>query len=97
MIIIIVITVIIIQVLGGSWVVTSISGVVSRITIVIAHIMGLVTPRITTHEPPSNPEAEFSATLVGLASRGDFFKGSWNNMMLRLLLCRIKGFMIFGV
>ena len=37
-------------VLGGSWVV--ISGVVSRVTIVIIHIRGLITPLITTHEPP---------------------------------------------
>ena len=40
-------------VLGGSWVV--ISGVISRVSILIAHIRGLVTPLITTHEPPSNP------------------------------------------
>ena len=38
-------------VLGGSWVV--ISGVISRVTIVITHIGGLITPLITTHEPPS--------------------------------------------
>ena len=38
-------------VLGGSWVV--ISGVISRATIVITHIRGLITPLITTHEPPS--------------------------------------------
>ena len=37
--------------LGGSWAV--ISGVLSRVTIVIAHIRGLITPLITTHEPPS--------------------------------------------
>ena len=37
--------------LGGSWVV--ISGVVSRVTIVITQIWGLITPLITTHEPPS--------------------------------------------
>ena len=36
---------------GGSWVV--ISGVISRVTIIITHIRGLVTPLITTHEPPS--------------------------------------------
>ena len=38
-------------VLGGSWVV--ISGVTSTVTIVITHLRGLMTPRITTHEPPS--------------------------------------------
>ena len=36
--------------LGGSWVV--ISGVIIRLTIVITHIRGLITPVITTHEPP---------------------------------------------
>ena len=39
--------------LGGSWVV--ISGVISRVTVFITHIRGLITPRITTHEPPSRP------------------------------------------
>ena len=38
-------------ILGGSWVV--ISGVISRVTIVITHIRGLMTPFMTTHEPPS--------------------------------------------
>ena len=38
-------------VLGGSWVV--ISRVISRVTILITHIKGLITPLITTHEPPS--------------------------------------------
>ena len=37
--------------LGGSWVV--ISGVRSRVTIVITHIQGFVAPLKTTHEPPS--------------------------------------------
>ena len=37
--------------LGGSWVV--ISGIISGVTINITHITGLVTPLITTHEPPS--------------------------------------------
>ena len=37
--------------LGGSWLV--ISGVISRVTIGITHIRGLMTPLITTHEPPS--------------------------------------------
>ena len=38
-------------VLGGSWVV--ISRVISRVSILITHIRGLLTPLITTHEPPS--------------------------------------------
>ena len=37
--------------LGGSWVV--ISRVISRVTIIITHTRGLITPLITTHEPPS--------------------------------------------
>ena len=40
--------------LGGSWVVTS--GVISRVTTLITHIRGLITPLITTHEPPSRPD-----------------------------------------
>ena len=39
------------ELLGGSWVV--ISGVISRITIIITPIRGLITRLITTHEPPS--------------------------------------------
>ena len=39
------------RILGGSWVV--ISGVISRVTIVISPIRGLITILITTHEPPS--------------------------------------------
>ena len=38
-------------VLGGSWAV--ISRVISRVTILITHIRGLITPLMTTHEPPS--------------------------------------------
>ena len=37
--------------LGGSWVV--ISRGMSRVTIVMTHIRGLITILITTHEPPS--------------------------------------------
>ena len=37
---------------GGSWVL--ITRVISRVTIItITHIRGLITPLITTHEPPS--------------------------------------------
>ena len=39
--------------LEGSGVV--ISRAISRITILINHIRGLITPHITTHEPPSRP------------------------------------------
>ena len=38
--------------LGGSWVV--ISGVIIKVAMVITP-MGLITPLITTHEPPSKP------------------------------------------
>ena len=37
--------------LGGSWVV--ISRVISRVTMVATYIRGLITPLVTTHEPPS--------------------------------------------
>ena len=42
--------------LGGSWVV--ISRVICRVTLIISEslLRGLITPLITTHEPPSNPE-----------------------------------------
>ena len=38
-------------ILGGSWGV--ISGVISKATVIITHIRGLITPLMTTHEPPS--------------------------------------------
>ena len=41
------------QILGGSWVAIS-RNIISRATILITHIRGLITPLITTHEPPSN-------------------------------------------
>ena len=47
--------------LGGSWVV--ISGVISRVTIVITHIRGLITPLITAQEPPSSPIEPFKGSL----------------------------------
>ena len=37
--------------LGGSWVV--VSGVISRVSVIITHIRGRIAPFITTHEPPS--------------------------------------------
>ena len=42
-------------VLGGSWVV--ISGVISMVTLILTHFRGLITPFITTHEPPSRVAA----------------------------------------
>ena len=40
------------SILGGSWVV--ITRVITRVTILITHIRGLITPLITTHEPSSS-------------------------------------------
>ena len=48
--------------LGGSWLV--ISGVICRVTIVITIIRGLITPVITTHEPPSISRGERSLSGV---------------------------------
>ena len=48
--------------LGGSWVV--INGVISRITIIITHVAGLVTLLITTPKP-KNPVEPFEGTLKG--------------------------------
>ena len=46
--------------LGGSW--TVVSGLISRVAILITHIRGLVSLLVTTHEPPSlNPKPQ---TLV---------------------------------
>ena len=36
---------------GGSWV--AINGVLSRVAILVSDIRGLLTPLVTTHEPPS--------------------------------------------
>ena len=37
--------------LGGSWVVRT--GVISKVTILITPFTGLITPLVSTHEPPS--------------------------------------------
>ena len=52
-------------ILGGSWVV--ISGVISRVTIVITQIRGLITPLITTPKPEflKTPIEPFRGTLKG--------------------------------
>ena len=49
-------------VLGGSWGV--ISGVISRVSILTTHIRGLITPFITTHEPPSRGVVSFHCGMV---------------------------------
>ena len=48
--------------LGRSWVV--ISGVISRVTIIIIPIKGLVTLRITTHEPPNRVQGGMLRMLL---------------------------------
>ena len=53
-------------VLGGSGVL--ISRVISRVTILITHIRGLITPLITTPEPPSKPSKKL---FRGLRSHGE--------------------------
>ena len=51
-------------------------GVISRVPVVITHIRGLITPLITTREPPSNPEespeeaAKFRKIRLQSLSRG---------------------------
>ena len=42
----------------AAWVL--ISGVISRVTIVITHIRGLIPPLLTAHEPPSSPKVPYS-------------------------------------
>ena len=54
------------RLLGGSWVV--ISGVISRVTVVITYSRGLIAPLITTHEPPS--KAVLGLDVVGLGVLG---------------------------
>ena len=48
--------------LGGSWAVTC--GAIGRVTVLITHIRGLMTPLIIAHEPPSRL---FSVTMLYLS------------------------------
>ena len=50
--------------LRGSWVVTS--GGISRVTIIITHISGLITPLITTHEPSSTATSRIGCSSAVL-------------------------------
>ena len=52
--------------LGGSWVV--ISGVLSRVAILITHTRGLIALLITTHEPPSSQGKMHSQELLAVRS-----------------------------
>ena len=49
--------------LGGSWV--AISRVTSRVTILITHIRALITPLITTPEPPRRELYELETSRTG--------------------------------
>ena len=60
--------------LEGSWVV--ISGVASRVTIIITHIRGLLTPLITTHEPSSRVHG---VCACALASKPQHHEGGCQN------------------
>ena len=55
------------SVLGGFWVV--VNGLISRVTILTTHIRGLITPLITTHEPPSSNSCAL-LTELGLMLKG---------------------------
>ena len=47
--------------LGGPWAVMNV--VISRVTLLLTHIKGLITPLITTDEPPSIVESLQGARL----------------------------------
>ena len=66
------------SILGGSWVV--ISGVTSKVTIIITHIRALITPLITTHEPPS--KGRFHGFRVQGGSSGVEGRGSQDFQIL---------------
>ena len=68
--------------LGGSWVV--ISRVISKATIIITHNRGLITPLITTHEPPSS------------VRKGSFLL-AWMSLRLAYGSSRKLGVPYFGV
>ena len=69
--------------LGGSWV------VISSVTILISHIRGLITPLITSHEPPSGVLDISCCGFMG-------FLGVWGvGLYLHVLAvsgCRLLGF-----
>ena len=59
-----------------------ISGVISRVTIILLHIRGLITPLLTTHEPPSSQkEWDRYVCLFALQELfdGDPLSRSWCN------------------
>ena len=56
-------------ILGGTWVVIIISGVISKVTILITHIRGLITLLITTHGPPSTRAQQLQRNIRALVIR----------------------------
>ena len=56
--------------LGGSWVL--INRVISRVTILINHIRGHITPLITTLEPPSRALTSCALSMVVHAEKPTF-------------------------
>ena len=78
-------------VLGGSWPV--ISGVISRVTIIITHIGGLITPLITPHEPPSKESQGLVPLPATKGSTWEFpkIRGTlcWGVLIIRFLLFRV--------
>ena len=78
--------------LGGSWVV--ISGVISRETILITHIRGLIPPLITTHEPPCSPRTRpVSEGWMGIVTPPWIFiwdRQGWK-LMFKSLGTRVQG------
>ena len=87
--------------LGGSWVV--INGVIIRVTMLISHIRGLITPLIIAHKTPSTPPggselAVEESTLASFLARSHWFdSGGLSDRLPRLALkgvwsCRHAGY-----
>ena len=55
------------RLLQGSWV--AIRAVISRVTMLVTGVKGLITPLITTHEPPSRLSQSFKQQLCPLPPR----------------------------
>ena len=60
-------------------------GFISRVTVLITHIRGLITPLITTHEPPSKSrglrEAERACDSTDMCHAiEDLFAGCWGSL-----------------
>ena len=67
--------------LQGSWVV--ISGVISRVTIIITHKRGLITPLLAAREPPSSRYPFLKGTLATLARLSIKTQPPSRSMLLR--------------